>query len=114
MPCRRELRKVRMPMPPASGRSPPTRTSLRSGKTPIPTFPSTSKPRQSTRSCNSSLLPVWRIAVEDVGRDLTRVSVAGVDNRDILGSLDSDALVIRHGSGQRTDFIALVVDDIHA
>ena len=37
MPCRRELRRERMPMPPASGRSPPTKTSSLSGKTPTPT-----------------------------------------------------------------------------
>ena len=40
MPCRRELRRERMPMPPASGRSPPTKISSPSGKTPTPTSPS--------------------------------------------------------------------------
>jgi eukaryotic-like serine/threonine-protein kinase len=38
--CRRELRRERMPMQPASGRSPPTKTFSRSGKTPTPTSPS--------------------------------------------------------------------------
>ena len=35
-----EPRRERMPMPPASGRSPPTKISSRSGKTPTPTSPS--------------------------------------------------------------------------
>ena len=39
MPCRRELRRERMPMPPASGRLPPIKISLRSGKTPTQTSP---------------------------------------------------------------------------
>ena len=33
-------RRERMPMPPASGRLPPIKISSRSGKTPIPIFPS--------------------------------------------------------------------------
>jgi hypothetical protein len=37
--ARREPRRVRMPMQPAAGRSPPTKISSPSGKTPIPTFP---------------------------------------------------------------------------
>jgi Tfp pilus assembly protein PilF len=40
MPCRREPRRARMPMPPASGRSQPTKTSSHSGKTPTLTSPS--------------------------------------------------------------------------
>ena len=40
MLCSREPRRERMPMPPASVRSPPTRISSPSGKTPTPTFPS--------------------------------------------------------------------------
>ena len=52
-PCSREPRRVRMPMPPASGHSPPTKISSPSGKTPTPTSPSSSKPKPSTRSCNS-------------------------------------------------------------
>jgi hypothetical protein len=40
MPCSRELRRERMPTPPASGRLPPTKTSSRYGKTPTPMFPS--------------------------------------------------------------------------
>jgi hypothetical protein len=36
----REPRRERMPMPPASGRSPPTKISSPSGKTPTPTSPS--------------------------------------------------------------------------
>jgi serine/threonine protein kinase len=47
-----ELRKERMPMLPASGRWRRTRIFLRSGRTPIPIFPSISRPRRSTRSCN--------------------------------------------------------------
>ena len=39
-PCNRKLRRERMPMPPASGRSPPTKISSRSGETPTPTSPS--------------------------------------------------------------------------
>ena len=39
-PCRREPRKERMPTPPASGRLPPTKIFLRSGKTLILTSPS--------------------------------------------------------------------------
>jgi tetratricopeptide (TPR) repeat protein len=39
-PCSREHRRERMPMPLASGRSPPTKISSRSGKTPTPTSPS--------------------------------------------------------------------------
>ena len=35
-----EPRRERMPMPPASGRSPPTKISSHSGKTPTPIFPS--------------------------------------------------------------------------
>ena len=38
--CRRTLHRERMPMPPASGRSPPTKISSPSGKTPTPTSPS--------------------------------------------------------------------------
>jgi hypothetical protein len=38
--CSREPRRERMPMPSASGRSPPRKTSSRSGKTPIPISPS--------------------------------------------------------------------------
>jgi len=40
MPRSREPRREPMPMPPASGRSPPTKISSRSGKTPIPASPS--------------------------------------------------------------------------
>jgi hypothetical protein len=40
MPCSREPRRERTPMPPASGHSPPTKTSSPSGKTPTPTSPS--------------------------------------------------------------------------
>jgi serine/threonine protein kinase/Flp pilus assembly protein TadD len=40
MPCNREPRKAQMPMPPASGRSLPTKSSSLSGKTPTPTSPS--------------------------------------------------------------------------
>ena len=39
-PCRREPRRERTPMLPASGRSPPTKISSPSGKTPTPTSPS--------------------------------------------------------------------------
>src|SRR5271157_2503796 len=58
MPCRREPRKhkVRMPMPPASGRSPPTRISSPSGKMPTLTSPSSRKPKRSTRSSDSCFL----------------------------------------------------------
>ena len=37
MPCNQEPRRERMPMPPASGHSPPTKISSPSGKTPTPT-----------------------------------------------------------------------------
>ena len=40
MPCKREPRRERMPMPPASAHSPPTKISSPSGKTPTPTSPS--------------------------------------------------------------------------
>src|SRR5579863_6622062 len=54
MRCKPKLHKARMPMQPAFARSPPTRISSLSGKTPTLTSPSSSKPRRSTRSCNSS------------------------------------------------------------
>ena len=54
-----ELAGRRMPMPPAFARSRRTRTSWPCGKTPTPEFPSTGKPRPSTRSCNSErILPL--------------------------------------------------------
>ncbi len=45
----------RMPMLPVLGRSPPTRSSSRSGKMPILTSPSSKQPRRSTQSCSSSV-----------------------------------------------------------
>ena len=51
--CSREPRRERMPMPLASGRSPPTKIFSPSGKTPSPTSPSRSKRGRSTRSCSS-------------------------------------------------------------
>src|ERR1035437_8653053 len=50
MPCSRDPRRERMPTPPASGRSPPTRTSSHAGKTPTPTAQAGKKPRRRTRS----------------------------------------------------------------
>jgi hypothetical protein len=40
------------------------------------------------------------------------VSVTGADSRDIADSVNRDARVVRDGIGQRTDFLALVVDDV--
>jgi hypothetical protein len=51
------------PMLPAPGHSWPTRISSRSGKTPTPTSPSSSKPRRSTRSCSSRRSPADRAPI---------------------------------------------------
>jgi hypothetical protein len=42
-----------MPMPVASGRSPATKSSSSSGRTPIPIFRFTGKPKPNTRGCNT-------------------------------------------------------------
>jgi tetratricopeptide (TPR) repeat protein len=60
MRCSRERSwdrgRVRTPMPPASVRSPPTKISSRSGKTPTATSSSTNKPKPSTLSSRDSAI----------------------------------------------------------
>jgi hypothetical protein len=53
----RKLQEARMPMPPASAASLPTKTSSRSGRTQTPTYPSLRKPNQSTRNCSKKKRP---------------------------------------------------------
>ncbi|MGA7622111.1 MAG: hypothetical protein WCA91_00905, partial [Candidatus Acidiferrales bacterium] len=50
MVCKRNPRRERMPMPPASGRSPPTKIFSRCGKTPTPIFPFSSLPNRNMPS----------------------------------------------------------------
>ena len=57
-PASEEPRGVWMPILPAPGHFWPTRISSRSGKTPTPASPSSSKPRRSTRSCSRGDLPL--------------------------------------------------------
>jgi hypothetical protein len=52
MPCKREPRRARLAMPPASVLSPLTKTSSHSGKRPTVTSLFSSKPKRSTRSCS--------------------------------------------------------------
>ena len=56
MRCRRRTRRAPMPMRHECARWPPTKTSSRFGRMPTPTSPSTSKPKASTRNCNSRQL----------------------------------------------------------
>ena len=60
------------------------------------------------------LLPKGRIADEYVRRGFASVAVSDGNNRDIIEAVDGDALVVRDRSGQRPDFLAVIVDVIHA
>ena len=65
------------------------------------------------RIYKTRLLPKGRIADERLRRDLPRVSIASGDNRDIIEAVYRYVLVIRDRSGQRPDFLTLVVDEVH-
>src|ERR1700730_1724423 len=60
------------------------------------------------------LLPQWRIAKERLRCDLTGVSVADSDGRDIVQAVNRDALVVRNGNVQRPNQFARVISVVHA
>jgi hypothetical protein len=62
----------------------------------------------------SRLLAEGRITKERLSRELSRGSVLGSDGRDIIEAVDGDGFVFPNRNRQRPDFLAVIVDVVHA
>jgi len=62
----------------------------------------------------SRLLAEGRITEERLSRELSRGSILGSDDRDIIEAVDGDGFVFPDRNRQRPDFLAVVVDVVHA
>jgi hypothetical protein len=62
----------------------------------------------------SRLLAEGRITEERLSRELSRGSILGSDGRDIIEAVDGDGFVFPNRNRQRPDFLAVIVDVVHA